>query len=63
MGRYSFLVGLFHPQHHAGFGRRFRTGLSFKFFALEEGEVRKGTGLSFKFFARFARSVDHLAGL
>ena len=22
MGRYSFLVGLLHPQHHAGFGRR-----------------------------------------
>ena len=27
MDRYSFLVGLFHPQHHAGFGRRFRVAL------------------------------------
>jgi hypothetical protein len=27
MVRYSFLVGLLHPQHHAGFGRRFRTVL------------------------------------
>jgi len=29
MDRYSFLVGLFHPQHHAGFGRRFRVALWF----------------------------------
>jgi hypothetical protein len=29
MDRYSFLVGLFHPQHHTGFGRRFRAELKF----------------------------------
>jgi len=29
MDRYSFLVGLFHPQHHTGFGRRFRAALKF----------------------------------
>jgi hypothetical protein len=29
MDRYSFLVGLFHPQHHAGFGRRFQVPLWF----------------------------------
>ncbi len=43
MDRYSFLVGLLHPRHHAGFGRRFRTGLSFKL--LRDARPR-GTSIS-----------------